>query len=96
MMGALITAAGSDVAVSMYQIGRGHAREVGFGASRQDSPVAFALTKSAITALFAYQLQRIHRTRPRTAFLIGLAATAVEAGLAVRAARMGVGAPRQP
>jgi hypothetical protein len=88
MMGALITAAGSDIAVSMYRIGQGRAREVGFGAWWQDSPVAFALSKSAMAALLAWQIQRIHRTRPKTAFVLGLVTAAVETGLVVRAARM--------
>ena len=53
VMGAFITAAGNDLAVSMYQIGRGTAGERGFGGPWQDSPVAFAATKSGMTALFA-------------------------------------------
>lgn len=88
VLGAFITAAGTDVAVSMYQIGRGHAREAGFGSWWQDSPVAFAATKSALTAVFAYQLQRLHRTRPKTAFVLGIVSTSVETALIVRSARI--------
>jgi hypothetical protein len=88
VLGAFVTAAGTDLAVSMYQIGRGTARERGFGAPWQDSPVAFAATKSGMTALFAYGLQRIHKDRPKTAMILGIAATAMESLLVVRSARM--------
>lgn len=88
VLGAFITAAGTDLAVSMYQIGKGNAREGGFGGAWQDSPVAFAVSKSAMTALFAYGLQRIHRDRPKTAFILGIAQTALEGYLVVRSARM--------
>ena len=86
VLGSFVTAAGTDVAVSMYQIGRGTAREAAFGAMWQDSPVAFAATKSALTALFGYQLQRLHRTRPKAAFILGIAATSAEAALVARSA----------
>jgi hypothetical protein len=85
---AFIISASTDVSISMYQIGRGVARETGFGAQWQDSPMAFAVTKSAMAAAFAYGLNRIHKTRPKTAFVIGIAATALEGWLAVRSARM--------
>jgi hypothetical protein len=85
---AFVIAAGTDVSVSMYQIGRGAARESAFGAPWQDSPVAFAITKSAMTAAFAFGLQRIHKNRPKTAFVLGIAATALESWLAVRSARI--------
>ena len=88
VMGAFITAAGTDLAVSMYQIGRGTARERAFGAAWQDSPVAFAATKSAMTAVFAFGLQRLHKDRPRTALILGIATTAVESLLVARSARM--------
>jgi hypothetical protein len=88
VMGAFITAAGTDIAVSMYQIGRGAARERGFGAPWQDSPVAFAATKSAMTAVFVFGLQRLHKDRPKTALILGIAQTAVESLLVVRSARM--------
>jgi hypothetical protein len=88
VLGAFVTAAGTDIASSMYQIGRGSAREAGFGAAWQDSPVAFAATKSALTALFVYQLQKLHRTRPKAAFILGIAGTSVEAALIARTARM--------
>jgi hypothetical protein len=88
VLGAFVTAAGTDVAVSMYQIGRGTAREAAFGSWWQDSPVAFAATKSALTALFAYQLQRLHRTRPKAAFILGIASASVEAALVARSARI--------
>jgi hypothetical protein len=87
VLGSFVTAAGTDVAVSMYQIGCGTAREAGFGSWWQDSPVAFAATKSALTALFAYQLQRLHRTRPKAAFVESWA-TRVEAALVARTARI--------
>ncbi len=88
VLGAFIAAAGTDLAVSMYQIGRGTARDRGFGAAWQDSPVAFAATKSTMTAVFAFGLQRLHRDRPKTALIMGIAATAVESLLVVRSARM--------
>jgi len=88
VLGTFVTAAGADVAVSMYQIGRGTAREAAFGAWWQDSPVALAVTKSALTALFASQLQRLHRTRPRAAFILGIASASVEAALVARSARI--------
>ena len=72
----------------MYQIGRGAAREAAFGAQWQNSPIAFAATKSALTALFVYQLQKLHRTRPKTAFILGIAGTSVEAALIARTARL--------
>ena len=86
--GAFVVAASTDLSVSMYQIGRGVAREKGFGAQWQDSPVAFAVTKSAMTAVVAYGLQRMHKTRPRTALFLGVAATAFETWLAARGARI--------
>ena len=85
---AFIIAASTDLSVSMYQIGRGAAREGGFGAQWQDSPVAFAVTKSAMAAAFTYGLQRMHRNRPKAAFVLGVAATAVEGWLTVRSARI--------
>ena len=85
---ALIATASTDLSVSMYQIGRGAAREVGFGAAWQDSPVAFAVTKSAMAGVFVYGLQRLHKTRPKTAIALGLAATAVEGWLTARSARI--------
>ena len=88
VLGAFITAAGTDVASSMYQIGKGNAREAGFGAPWQDSPVAFAATKSALTALFAYQLQHLHKTRPKTALILGLVGTGVEVALVARTAHL--------
>lgn len=88
VLGAFITAAGTDLAVSMYQIGQGNAREGAFGAPWQDSPVAFAASKSAMTAVFVYGLQRLHRDRPKTAFILGIAQTALEGYLVVRSARM--------
>lgn len=88
VLGAFVTAAGTDVASSMYQIGRGAAREAAFGAPWQNSPVAFAATKSALTALFVYQLQKLHRTRPKAAFILGIAGTSIEAALIARTARL--------
>lgn len=88
VLGAFVTAAGTDIASSMYQIGRGSAREAAFGSPWQDSPVAFAATKSALTAFFAYQLQKLHRTRPKAAFILGIAGTSVEAALIARTARL--------
>ena len=88
-----IVVASTDLSLSMYQIGRGAAREGAFGAQWQDSPVAFALTKSAMAAGFAYGLQRMHKTRPKTALILGIAATAIEGWLTVRSARL---SPAQP
>jgi hypothetical protein len=85
---AFVVAASTDLSVSMYQIGRGSAREVAFGAQWQDSPVAFAVSKSVMTAAFVYGLQRMHKTRPKTALVLGLVATAVEGWLAVRSAQI--------
>ena len=89
VMGAFLTAAGTDIATTMYHVGRGTAREAGFGGWWQDSPVAFAVTKSAVTALFAYQLQRLHKTRPKTAIILGVVSTGLEASLVARTARIG-------
>lgn len=86
---AFIVSASTDLSVSMYQIGRGNAREAGFGAPWQDSPVLFAVTKSAMAAVMVYGLQRMHKTKPKTAIVLGLAATAVEGWLTVRSARIG-------
>jgi hypothetical protein len=88
VIGAFITAAGADLAVSMYQIGRGAAREGAFGAQWQDSPVAFAVSKSAMTAAFVYGLQRVRKIRPKTALVLGIAATAAETWLVARSANM--------
>jgi hypothetical protein len=85
---AFVIAASTDLAVSMYQIGRGAARERAFGAQWQDSPVAFAVTKSAMAAAFTYGLQRMHKDRPKTAFALGVAVTALEGWLAMRSARI--------
>jgi len=41
---------------------------------------------SALTALFGYQLQRLHRTRPKAAFILGIAATGAESALVARSA----------
>lgn len=84
VVGAFITMAGADLAVSTYQIGRGTARERAFGAAWQDSPIAFAVSKSAMSAAFAYGLQKMHKTRPKTAIVLGVAATAVESWLVAR------------
>jgi len=88
VMGAYVAAAGADMAVSMYQIGQGNAREVGFGAWWQDSPVAFAVSKGAVTALFAYGMQELHRSKPKTAMILGIVATSAEMALVARSARM--------
>ena len=88
LMGAFITAAGSDIGISMYQIGRGAARERGFGAWWQDSPVTFGITKSGAMAFAVYGLEKMHRTRPKTAFILGIAATSLEMTLAARGARL--------
>ena len=90
---AFIIAASADISVSMYQIHQGEAREVGFGAQWQDSPVAFALTKGAMAAGFAYGLQRMHKSRPKTALILGVAATALESWLTVRSARVSPSRP---
>jgi hypothetical protein len=88
VIGSFIVTASSDVAVSMYQIGRGQAREIGFGAWWQDSPVLFSASKSAMTVAFAYGLKRVHKSRPKTAFVMGIVATTVEGLLVVRSARI--------
>jgi hypothetical protein len=86
--GAFVTAAGSDIAMSMYQIGKGNAREAGFGRWWQGNPTALAVSKSAMVALFAYELQQVHKENPKLAFVLGIAATAVESALVVRSAGM--------
>jgi hypothetical protein len=86
MLGAFVTAAGSDLAMSMYHIGKGTARERGFGAWWQDSPVAFGITKSGSMAVVVYGLHRIHKTNPKAAFVLGIVATSVEAALVARSA----------
>ena len=88
VLGGFLTAASTDLAVSMYQINQGVARERGFGAAWQDSPVLFAASKTAMSAAFAYGLQRVHKTRPKTALIMGLAATSFESWLVVRSARL--------
>jgi len=90
---AFLVTATADISISMYQIDHGVAREGGFGAQWQDSPVAFAITKSAMATAFAYGLNRIHKTRPKTAFILGIAATAFEGWLAVRGANI---SPQHP
>jgi hypothetical protein len=85
---AFVTLASADLAVSMYQIGRGVGREQGFGAAWQDSPVAFAISKSAMTATFVYAVQRLHKTRPKTAIVLGVAATAMEGFLVAHGAAL--------
>jgi len=89
VLGAFLTAAGTDIATTMYYVGQGSAREVAFGGWWQDRPVAFAVTKSAATALFAYQLQKLHKTRPKTAIVLGIVGAGFEASLVARTARIG-------
>ena len=91
--GAYIAAATADIAVSMYQIDRGAARERGLGAQWQDSPAAFAITKGALAATFVYGIHRMHERRPKTAIMLGIAATAIESLLTVRSARIGTTIP---
>ena len=91
LLGAFITAASADLAVSMYQIGRGAAREAAFGSGWEHAPVPFALSKSGAAAAFALGIQHMHKSRPKAAFILGLSATAVESMLVVRAARMSAG-----
>ena len=91
--GAFIAMAVADIATSTYQIDRNVARERGFGAAWQDSPAAFTASKIAVTGVFAYCLQRMHKTRPKTAIALGVAATAVEAMLAGRSATIAGPAP---
>jgi len=88
LLGAFLTAASADLAVSMYQIGRGAAHEAAFGSGWEDKPVPFALSKSAAAAAFALGIQHLHKDRPKAAFIIGLSATIVESMLVARAARM--------
>ena len=86
VLGGFVTAASSDLAVSMYRIQEGSARERGFGSWWQDSPVAFAASKTAMAVAFAYGLKRVHKTRPKTAWVMGIAATSFESWLVVRSA----------
>jgi hypothetical protein len=88
VLGAFLTAASADLAVSMYQIGRGAAHEAAFGSGWDHKPLPFALTKSGAAAAFALGIQRMHRDRPKAAFVIGLSATIVESVLVARAARI--------
>jgi hypothetical protein len=88
LLAAFTTTASADLAISMYQIGRGAAREAAFGSKWQNSPVAFALSKSGMAAVFAVGLQRLHKDRPKAAFILGLSATVMESFLVVRAARI--------
>jgi hypothetical protein len=88
LLAAFTTAASADLAISMYQIGRGAAREAAFGSKWQNAPVPFALTKSGMAALFAVGLQRMHKDRPKAAVILGLSATVVESFLVVRSARI--------
>ncbi len=88
LLAAFITAASADLAVSMYQIGRGAAHEAAFGSAWEHAPVPFALSKSGAAALFALGVQHMHKDRPKAAFILGLSATVIESMLVVRAARM--------
>ena len=88
VLGAFLTAASADLAVSMYQIGRGAAREAAFGSGWDHAPLPFALSKSGASAVFALGIQHMHKDRPKAAFVIGLSATIVESMLVARAARM--------
>jgi len=88
VLGAFLTAASADLAVSMYQIGRGTAREAAFGSGWDHAPLPFALSKSGAAAVFALGIQHMHKERPKAAFVIGLSATIVESMLVARAARM--------
>jgi hypothetical protein len=90
---ALAITTSTDLSISMYQIGKGNAREAGFGASWQDSPVAFAVSKSAVAAAFMYGLQRLHKHHPKTAIVLGIGSTALEGWLTVRSARMSPATP---
>jgi hypothetical protein len=74
----------ADVALSMYHIRRGTGRERGFGAWWQDRPVPFAISKGAMIAASVLIFQNIHETRPKTALILGLVATAVESSLVAR------------
>jgi hypothetical protein len=96
VLGSFITAAGSDITLSMYQIGKGNAREAGFGSWWQKSPAALAVSKSAMIAFFAYEVQQVHKDRPKLAIILGVTATAVETALAVRSARMRALVPGAP
>ena len=89
VLGAFLTAAGTDIATTMYYVGQGTAREAGFGGWWQDRPVTFAVTKCSVTALLAYQLQKLHKTRPKTAMILGIVGTGFEASLVARTARIG-------
>jgi len=88
VLGAFLTASSADLAVSMYQIGRGAAREAAFGSGWEHAPVAFALSKSGAAALFAIGVQKMHKDRPKAALVVGVSATIVESLLVVRAARI--------
>jgi hypothetical protein len=77
----------------MYQIGRGVARERALGAQWQDAPVAFAITKSALAATVVYGMQRMHKQRPKTAIVFGIAMTALESWLTVRSAGINASIP---
>src|SRR5436309_14394909 len=57
VLGAFLTAASADLAVSMYQIGRGTACEAAFGSGWEHAPVPFALSKSGAAAVFALGIQ---------------------------------------
>jgi hypothetical protein len=92
VVGGFAAAATADVALSMMQIQRGVARERGFGAWMQDSPVPFAVTKGLVAASFIYGVRQLRKTKPKTALAFGIIATAVETGLAVHSAR--IAAPR--
>ena len=88
VVGTFVAAAAADVSISMYQIQRGAARERGFGAWWQNSPVPFALSKSVMATAFVYGLRELRKTKPKTALVLGIAASAVEVSLAVRSARL--------
>src|SRR5206468_11240031 len=88
VLGAFLTAASADLAVSMYQIGRGAAREAAFGSGWDHAPLPLALSKSGAAAAFALGIQHMHTERPKAASVIGSSATIGESMLAARAPRM--------
>lgn len=86
---AFAVASAADIGISSYQIQRGVAQEEGFGKWWQHSPGAFVASKGAMATIFGLGLHRLRQQRPKSALVIGLLATGIEAALAAKGARLG-------
>lgn len=78
---AYVIASGIDVGSTLYWVGKGEAREVGFGKAFQDRPIAFAATKLGLTAAVSWSLVRLSKDHPKLAFWTAIGATGFEASV---------------